>query len=119
MGVLHRITALRMGRVPGLPRPQAGRPMAAALPAVCLTLATIAPQVAARIRAVDEPGALGERLMELGLTPGTPLRVERRGHGGDLVQVAVRGAMLSLRRAQAQAITLDLDHEGGAVGRFA
>ncbi len=54
--------------------------------------------------AVLEPGALGERLMELGLTVGTRVQVMRRGLFGDPVQLRLRGFMLSLRKQQAQAI---------------
>jgi len=54
--------------------------------------------------AVLEPGALGERLMELGLTVGTRVQVMRRGLFGDPVQLKLRGFMLSLRKQQAHAI---------------
>lgn len=54
--------------------------------------------------AVLEPGALGERLMELGLTVGTRVQVMRRGLFGDPVQLRLRGFMLSLRKQQARAI---------------
>jgi Fe2+ transport system protein FeoA len=58
----------------------------------------------AHVVAVLEPGALGERLMELGLTAGTLVRVMRRGLFGDPVQLKLRGFMLSLRKRQAEAI---------------
>lgn len=58
----------------------------------------------AHVVAVLEPGALGERLMELGLTAGTRVRVLRRGLFGDPVQLHLRGFMLSLRKRQAEAI---------------
>lgn len=41
------------------------------------------------------------RLMELGLLPGTTLRVVRRVHVGSLLEVEVRGAHLSLRLSEA------------------
>ena len=58
----------------------------------------------ARVVAVLEAGALGERLMELGLTANAPIEVVRRGPFGDPMQVCIRGYMLSLRRAQAEAV---------------
>ena len=58
----------------------------------------------AHVVAVLEPGALGERLMELGLTVGTRVQVLRRGLFGDPVQLRLRGFMLSLRKQQALAI---------------
>jgi len=41
------------------------------------------------------------RLMELGLLPGTSLRVVRRVDVGALLEIEVRGAHLSLRRDEA------------------
>jgi Fe2+ transport system protein FeoA len=58
----------------------------------------------AQVVAVHEPGGLGERLMEMGLTPGTWVRLVRCGLWGDPMQLELRGYMLSLRRAQARNI---------------
>jgi Fe2+ transport system protein FeoA len=69
-----------------------------------VSLAEIPTGRRARVAAVLEPGALGERLMELGLTAGTEVEVIRRGLFGDPLQVRLRGFMLSLRRRQARAI---------------
>jgi Fe2+ transport system protein FeoA len=68
------------------------------------TLADLAVGGSARVVSVREAGALGERLMEMGLTPGTPITLVRRGLFGDPLQLEVRGYMLSLRRAQARSI---------------
>ena len=73
---------------------------------VAETAASVALHTPATIADIDEPGALGERLMELGLCPGTPISVVRRGLFGDPVQLAVRGTMLSLRKAQARQVRL-------------
>jgi ferrous iron transport protein A len=56
------------------------------------------------IEAVTAPGEIGERLLEMGLTPGTVVEVVRRAPFGDPLQIRVRGSMLALRRAQAHAI---------------
>jgi ferrous iron transport protein A len=58
----------------------------------------------ARVDAILEPGELGERLMELGLTPGVSIELVRRGLFRDPLQIRVRGSMLSLRARQAAAI---------------
>lgn len=70
------------------------------------TLADMPLDVPAVVVAVHEPGAMGERLLEMGLTPGTRVTVVRRGLFGDPLQVSLRGYMLSLRRAQARAILI-------------
>ncbi len=46
------------------------------------------------------------RLMELGLLPGTPLRLVRRVDIGDLLELEVRGCHLSLRCSDAQLLTV-------------
>lgn len=71
------------------------------------TLAEVPAGKRVQVRQVREQGGLGERLMEMGLTPGTEICVVRRGLFGDPLQIELRGYMLSLRRAQAQMIDLD------------
>lgn len=44
------------------------------------------------------------RLMEMGLLPGTPVRVVRRAKNGGLVEVEVRGCHITLRMSEAQAL---------------
>ncbi|MCB9914524.1 MAG: ferrous iron transport protein A [Planctomycetes bacterium] len=46
------------------------------------------------------------RLMELGLLPGTPLRVVRRVGIGDLLELEVRGCHLSLRCSDARLLVV-------------
>jgi Fe2+ transport system protein FeoA len=53
------------------------------------------------IHAVNE---LGDRLMEMGLTPGIPITLVRRGPFGNPAQILVRGYNLSLHRDQTQSI---------------
>jgi len=45
--------------------------------------------------------AFRRRLMEMGLLPGTPVRLMRRVDVGGLVQLCVRGCSLSLRVSEA------------------
>ena len=70
------------------------------------TLADLPSGQGARILEVFEPGPSGERLLEMGLTPGTVITVVRRGICGDPLQIALRGYMLSLRRLQAEQIAV-------------
>lgn len=50
---------------------------------------------------VDGMPALRRRLMELGLLPGTSLRLVRRMDMGGIVELEVRRSRLSLRRKEA------------------
>jgi ferrous iron transport protein A len=65
------------------------------------------------LRRGDEAEVLGfgtmddhyrNRLLSMGLTPGTRFRVERRAPLGDPVEISLRGFRLSLRRAEAAAL---------------
>ena len=68
------------------------------------TLAGLEAGATASIIAVDVPGEVGERLMEMGMTRGTQVTVVRRGFLGDPLQVSLSGYMLTLRKAQARLI---------------
>ena len=50
-----------------------------------------------------------ERLMEMGLVPGTVLKIVRFAPLGDPIEIEARGYNLSLRRDEASAIVLQLD----------
>ncbi len=52
------------------------------------------------------PGSLRRRLMDMGLTPGTEVRLEGVAPLGDPIIVSARGCRLGLRRAQAAGITV-------------
>jgi ferrous iron transport protein A len=52
-------------------------------------------------------GSQGQRLMMLGLTPGTSLKVVRVAPLGDPIEIKIRGFNLSLRREEARGIWVD------------
>lgn len=81
--------------------------------ATALTLANLAVGAAATVIAVELWDSLGDRLVELGLTPGAPIAVLRRGLFGGPVQVRIRDFALSLNRLQAQAVRVQLEAVGG------
>jgi ferrous iron transport protein A len=62
----------------------------------------IPPGSSARVTQVGGPRAFRRRLMELGLLPGTSVRLVRWVGIGDLLEVEVRGCHVSLRRGDAQ-----------------
>jgi ferrous iron transport protein A len=66
-----------------------------------LSLADLPVGARARVLCVALMDGLGDRLVELGMTPGAPIEVLRRGMLGGPVQVRIRDFALSLRRDQA------------------
>lgn len=65
-------------------------------------LSELLPGSSASLVEVGGERSFRRRLMELGLLPGTPVRVVRRVEVGDLLELEVRGAHLSLRCSDAR-----------------
>ena len=63
----------------------------------------------ARLVKLEVPGPLGRRPVELGLTPGAPLVVERRLPLAGPLLVRVREYALSMRRAEAARIVVEAE----------
>ena len=59
------------------------------------------------VRRVRSPRPIARRLMELGLVPGTRVRVTRVAPLGDPLELRVREYALSIRRAEALSIEID------------
>ncbi|GAB4309112.1 MAG: FeoA family protein [Phototrophicales bacterium] len=60
------------------------------------------------VKRLSVDGINRRRLMDLGILPGTQLQAEMRSPLGDPVAYRVRGALIALRREQAQQIEIDL-----------
>ena len=61
----------------------------------------------ATVTKINNTGASRRRLMDLGILPGTYLQVEMKSALGDPVAYRVRGALIALRRKQAQEIEIE------------
>ena len=71
------------------------------------TLAELRPGEKGRVTRVEGEAAAVRRLMDLGLIRGTPIEVVRTAPLGDPLEVRLRGFMLTLRRSEAEHITVD------------
>lgn len=59
------------------------------------------------IRARFEGDRVSQRLLQIGMTPGTLVTVEQEGpSGGDPIAVRVRGALFAVRREEASCVVL-------------
>lgn len=67
-------------------------------------LTSLAPGSLGTIAEIQLPEDQRPRLMELGLTIGTPIEVVRFAPLGDPVEIKVRGSNLSLRRHEAELV---------------
>jgi len=66
-----------------------------------ITLDSLAEGAEAMLLAVDGLPALRRRLMEMGLLPGTPLKLIRRMSLGGVVELEVRRSRVSIRHGEA------------------
>jgi ferrous iron transport protein A len=60
------------------------------------------------IRSVSCARAVARRLLEMGLLPGTPVRVLRVAPLGDPIELELRGYALSIRRDEAMHIEVEV-----------
>jgi ferrous iron transport protein A len=63
---------------------------------------------AARVVKVQGEGSLSIRLMEMGLTPGTVVALIKRAPLGDPLEVRVRDYHVSLRKADAARVEVEV-----------
>ncbi len=56
---------------------------------------------------INGVGAVKRRIMDMGITKGTPVFVRRVAPLGDPVEIMVRGYELSLRKADAEMIAVE------------
>lgn len=61
----------------------------------------------ARVREVDARDEVGQRILEMGLTPGVEVRMVGKAPLGDPLVFEVRGYRLSLRRVEAARIEVE------------
>lgn len=75
-----------------------------------VSLASLIPGQKGKITAINLPGAQKGRVMEMGLTIGTPIEVIKVAPLGDPVEYKVRGGHISLRKAEAASISVQPMH---------
>jgi Fe2+ transport system protein FeoA len=69
-----------------------------------MNLAEVALPTPVIVRRVGGERAFRRRLMELGLVPGTEVRVEKVAPFGDPLELVARGCRLSIRATEARAV---------------
>lgn len=71
-----------------------------------MTLKELKPGQQGKVVSVGSSGPLKRRIMDMGITPGVEVKVIKVAPLGDPIEVNVRGYELSLRKDEAQQITL-------------
>lgn len=62
-----------------------------------------------RISRINAKGELGRRIRDMGLVPGTDLRIVGRAPLNDPVAIRMRGYTLTLRNSEADLINVEVD----------
>jgi len=76
------------------------------------SLADLRPGQAAEIVSIDCDRRMSRRLMEMGLLPGTEIRVVRVAPLGDPLELRLRDYSLSVRRSEASRIAVRSEERG-------
>jgi len=71
-------------------------------------LDAVLPGTRARVVKLTSKGALGHRLMEMGIMPGTEILVEAYAPMGDPIEIKVCGYSLAIRKAEASNVLVEL-----------
>lgn len=72
------------------------------------TLDRLKPGQVATIRKIQGKGAIRRRIMEMGLTNGAKVEMVKTSPLGDPIEYKVRGYSISLRKAEAQTIEVEM-----------
>ena len=73
-----------------------------------VTLDRLVPGQCGTVIDVDASCALGRRLLELGITPGRRAELLRAAPLGDPIEIRIAYSLLSLRRYEAQLVSMSL-----------
>ena len=73
-----------------------------------MTLKEMKPGQSGQVVSIGEKGPLKRRIMDMGITPGTAVKVIKTAHLGDPVEINVRGYELSLRKEEAARIEVQV-----------
>lgn len=73
-----------------------------------MTLKELKPGQKGTVISIGERGPLRRRIMDMGVTPGVIIKVIKVAPLGDPIEVNIRGYELSLRKAEAEQIQIQL-----------
>ncbi len=71
-----------------------------------MTLDELKPGQSGIVKGIGTKGPLKRRIMDMGVTPGTEIKIIKVAPLGDPIEVNIRGYELSLRKTEALQITI-------------
>lgn len=73
-----------------------------------MNLKDLKPGQQAKVLSIGEKGPMRRRIMDMGVTPGTTIKVVKVAPLGDPIEVNLRGYELSLRKEEAMNIQIQM-----------
>ncbi len=61
------------------------------------------------VKSIGGDGKIRRRLFDMGVTPGAKIYMRKRAPLGDPIEVTIRGYELTLRKTEAEAVTMEED----------
>ena len=61
------------------------------------------------VRSVEGDGKVRRRLFDMGVTPGAKVTLRKKAPFGDPIEVTIRGYELSLRKAEAELVNIEVE----------
>ena len=71
------------------------------------TLTEVAVGCTCKVKKLHGEGAVKRRIMDMGITKGVEIKVQKVAPLGDPMEVTVRGYQLSIRKADAEMVEVD------------
>ena len=63
------------------------------------------------VKKVEGEGKIRKRLLDMGITPGAEILLRKKAPLGDPLEVTLRGYELTLRKSEAELVTLEVKEE--------
>ena len=61
------------------------------------------------MRSVEGDGKVRRRLFDMGVTPGAKVTLRKKAPLGDPIEITIRGYELSLRKAEAELVNIEVE----------
>lgn len=61
-----------------------------------------------KVKIVDGEGGLRRRLFDMGVTTGAEVLLRKRAPLGDPIEISIRGYVLTLRKTEAEKVTMEV-----------
>ncbi len=71
------------------------------------TIADLKPGETGKVKEVGGEGALYRRFLDMGITPGVQVRLQKTAPMGDPIEIRIRGYSLTIRKDDAMKISLE------------